>query len=94
MGVVQRIVAVDAVNAKDIDQIGERVASQFGTQMARERQRVARLQALRREAEAELLALLIQHPKVEPGIVRDKQHIFSDEAEELPHRLLRRQAMF
>ena len=50
MGVVQRIVAIHAVNAKDIDQIGERVAFQLRQQMAGERQRVARLDAFRREA--------------------------------------------
>ena len=50
MGVIERIVAVDAIDAKDIDQIGERVALQIGTQMARKRQRVARLDAFRREA--------------------------------------------
>ena len=55
MGIVECVMTVDAVDAKYIDQIGERVAFQLRQQMAGERERVARLDAFRREAKIELL---------------------------------------
>ena len=85
--------AVDAINSKNIDQIGECMALQFGTQMARKRKRVARLDAFRREAKVELLAFLVQHPHVELVVVRDKKRVIPKEIEELPHRLFRRKTM-
>ena len=85
--------AVDAIDSKNIDQIGECMALQFGTQMARKRKRVACLNTFRREAKVELLTFLVQHPHVELVVVRDKKRVIPKKIEELPHRLFRRKAM-
>ena len=81
--------AVDGIDAQHIDEMRERMAFQIGTPMAGKRKRVADLHALRRELKVELGALLSEHPQIERSVVRDKQRVFADELEELPHRLFR-----
>ena len=69
------------------------MAFQIRASVAGERERIADLYTLRRKFETKLGALLAQHPQIELGIVRDKQRVFPDELEELPHRLFRRNAV-
>ena len=92
-GVVKGVVAVDAVDAERFNQVCERIAIQSRAQMTGERERVACFDAVRREAETELSALLIEHPHVELVVVRYEQHIASQKLEELAHRLFRRTTM-
>ena len=92
-GIVKGVVAVGAVDTERFNQIRERVAAQSRAQVAGERERIARLDAVRREAEAELLALLVEHPHVELVVVRHEQRVASQKLEELTHRLFRSQTM-
>ena len=93
-GVVNGVVAVDAVDAERFNQVCERVAIQSRAQMTGERERVACFDAVRRKTEIEFSALLIEHPHVELVVVRYEQHIASQKLEELAHRFFRRKTMF
>ena len=62
--------------------------------MTGERDCIAGLDSIWREAEVEFSALLVEHPHVELVVVRHEQRIASQKLEELAHRFFRRKTMF
>lgn len=92
--VIERVVAVLALDSERLDQGREIVVRETGDELPRQRDRVAEREFVRIGHVLELAALVLEHPEIEVDVVCDEERIASEKLEEPVERLARRNAVF